>query len=69
MSKHPKHLYPKVWKLTEEKKRVVAAKTTRLRALRLVKEAADRDNATREIARIAAEKSVRNLDRSSAPQS
>ena len=46
----PKHVHVKVRTPAEEEKHAEAAKITRLRALRLAKEAADRDAATREIA-------------------
>ena len=44
-----KHVHVKVRLPDEDDKQAVAAKTARLRALRLGKEAADREAATREI--------------------
>jgi hypothetical protein len=45
-----KHVHVKVRTPAEEERHAEAAKITRLRALRLAKEAADRDAAAREIA-------------------
>jgi len=45
-----KHVHVKVGPPDEERKQAEAAKTMRLRDLRLAKEAADRDAASREIA-------------------
>jgi hypothetical protein len=69
MAKHPKYIDTKVWQLAEAEKQVVAVKTARLRALRLTKEAADRDTASREIAASLPRSRGHKLNRSSAPQS
>jgi hypothetical protein len=45
MARNPKYQDTKVWQLAEKDKQAEALKTTRLRALRLAKEAADRDAA------------------------
>jgi hypothetical protein len=45
-----KFVHVKVWPLTEDEQQAGVAQTNRLRALRLAKEAADRDAAGRAIA-------------------
>jgi hypothetical protein len=47
-----KHVYVKISPPGEDKKQAEAAKTARLRALRLAKEAADSEAATRVIAAV-----------------
>ena len=47
MARNPKYQDTKVWQLAEEDRQAEALKTIRLRALRLTKEAADRDTADR----------------------
>ena len=48
--KMAKHIHVKAMLPDEDEKRVEAAKTARLRAFRIAKEAADRDATNREIA-------------------
>ena len=45
MARNRKYQDTKVWQLAEKEKQAESFKTTRLRALRLAKEAADRDTA------------------------
>jgi|HubBroStandDraft_4_1064222.scaffolds.fasta_scaffold3387275_1 hypothetical protein len=45
MARNRKYQDTKVWQLAEKEKQAESLKTTRLRALRLAKEAADRDTA------------------------
>jgi biotin synthase-related radical SAM superfamily protein len=48
-----KHIHVNVGLPNEDEKQAEAAKTVRLRALRLAKEATDQEDATREVARTA----------------
>jgi len=48
-----KHIHVNVGLPNEDEKQAEAAKTVRLRALRLAKEATDQDEASREVARTA----------------
>jgi hypothetical protein len=63
-----KYVHVKVSLPSEEDKQVEAAKTARLRGLRLAKEAADRDAASRAVA-AEPPKRKRQLDHSASPVS
>jgi hypothetical protein len=76
MAKYPKYQDAKVWSLAKDDKQAEADKTTRLRALRLAKEAADlakeaadKDAADRETATVRPKGHGRQLNRSTAPLS
>jgi hypothetical protein len=69
MARYPKYQDAKVWSLAEEDKQAEADKTTRLRALRLAKEVADRDAASRATATALPRRQGRQLNRPTAPLS
>lgn len=58
-----KHIHVKVWPRDADEKQETDAKTARLRALRLVKEAADSEAAQREIAAVVPKSRARQADR------
>jgi hypothetical protein len=64
MARNPKYQDTRVWQLAEENRQAEALKTTRLRALRLTKEAADRDAADRGTATALLRRQARQLNRS-----
>jgi hypothetical protein len=67
MAKNPKYQDTKVWQLAEKDKQAEALKTTRLRALRLTKEAADRDAANQATATALPRRQAHQLKRSTPP--
>lgn len=64
MARNPKYQDARVWQLAEENRQAEAHKTARLRALRLTKEAADRDAADRGIATVLPRRQACQLNRS-----
>jgi hypothetical protein len=62
MEKKPKYQDTKVWQVAEENRRAQALKITRLRALRLSKEAADGDAADRAAAAALPKRQARHLN-------
>jgi hypothetical protein len=64
MAKTPKYQDTKVWQRAEEDRQAQALKITRLRALRLSKEAADRDAADRVAAPAPPKRPARQINRS-----
>jgi hypothetical protein len=64
MAKNPKFQDTKVWQRAEEDRQAQALKITRLRALRLSKEAADRDAAERVAAATPPKRQARQPNRS-----
>ena len=64
MARNPKYQDTRVWQLAEENRHAEALKTTRLRALRLTKEAADKDAAERGTPTVLPRRQAHQLNRS-----
>jgi hypothetical protein len=64
MARNPKYQDTRVWQVAEEDRQAQALKIARLRALRLTKEAADREAASRVTATAVPKRQARQPNRS-----